>query len=252
VVLDVNAQDNLRGVNFHYAMLEWEYRKLTLGGGLIALSQFGVQEAFWGKRYIEKSYQDLNGFGFDSDMGLIAKYRFTGWLEADLAVTNGEGTVALNHNRSNKYGAGVTLRPAAGFTLRAYGDTYRLTGQKGGPNATQRTVALFAGYSNSRFSVGAEYNRQADRQLVAGYNLSGYSVYAGLSLGKHATVYARYDRTDTDTYDWRAGLNSDMLVAGFDFRPLKQLSLSPNYRYMKPAGGGQEQHYIALNAGFSW
>jgi len=103
VVLDVNSKEGDRTVNFHYAMLEWEYKNLILGGGMVALAQFGVQEAFWGKRYIEKSLQDLNGFGFDSDVGIIVKYKFIDWLDADFSITNGEGTTRLNTNNSNRY-----------------------------------------------------------------------------------------------------------------------------------------------------
>lgn len=37
------------------AMIEWEYGKLSLKGGLIGTTQFKHQESFWGKRYLMNS-----------------------------------------------------------------------------------------------------------------------------------------------------------------------------------------------------
>lgn len=253
VAVDVNSSGGSRGVYFHYAMLEWEYKKLKLSGGLIGLSQFSVQEAFWKRRYIEKTFLDLNVFGYASDVGVIAEYSFADWIEADLTVTNGDGAKSLNHNKENRYGAGVTVRPVEGLTLRAYADTYRNTYSIGGIRAVQQTLALFAGYGNEQFSVGAEYNYQKDRQLNIGSNYSGFSVYADVQLWEKGALFARYDYMDEpDIYGWQQEMiYNNMLIAGLDIRPLRQLSISPNYRYQETFGG-VAQHLIALNVGFSW
>ena len=264
VVLDVNSFENARTVNFHYAMLEWTHENLTLGGGLIALSQFGEQEAFWGRRYIEKSFQDLNGFGFDSDLGMIAKYRFTDWLEADFAITNGEGTMNLNNNNTNKYGFGVTIKPVTGLTVRAYTDIYSDSPDlylELAPNETvvyknQSTAAVFAGYRNDFFSLGAEYNYQKSRNFIDECNYSGYSVYAGVPLGEKFELFGRYDYVDTETpagltYNWESVANENTLIAGFEYHPVKQLYISPNYRYVKPIVS-DAFHSVGINVGFSW
>ena len=263
VVLDVNTlDDNTRTANFHYAMLEWAYQKLTLSGGLIYLSQFEEQEAFWGRRYIEKSFQDLYGFGHDSDLGLKLKYGFTDWLSADFAITNGEGTLNLNNNNTYKYGLGITVIPVTGLTLRAYTDLYGKSPNlypEAGPSASyknQGTIALFAGYSNSSFSLGAEYNNQKNRSFVNGCDYSGLSVYAGVPLNEKFGLYGRYDYVDTKTldgitYDWSAIVNESALVAGFEYKPTSQLSISPNYRYAESLAG-DGFHAVSVNVGFSW
>ena len=262
VVLDINAfDDNTRTANFHYAMLEWAYDKLTLSGGLIYLSQFEVQEAFWGRRYIEKSFQDLYGFGHDSDLGLKLKYGFTDWLSADFAVTNGEGTLNLNNNNKYKYGFGITAKPVTGLTLRAYADLYSKSPDLYptlGPLASyksQGTVALFAGYSNDVFSLGAEYNNQMNRSFVEGCDYSGLSVYAGAPLGEKLGFFGRYDYVDTktsdgNTYDW-SFVNKNALVVGFEYKPISKLSISPNYRYVESLAS-DSRHYVGVNVGFSW
>ena len=262
VVLDINAFDNnTRTANFHYAMLEWACQDFSLSGGLIYLSQFEEQESFWGRRYIEKSFQDLYGFGHDSDLGLKLKYRFVDWLSADFAVTNGEGTLYLNSNNRYKYGFGVTAKPINGLTLRAYADLYSKS-----PNLypdagslasyeNQGTVALFAGYSNDMFSLGAEYNHQMNRSFVEGCDYSGLSIYAGAPLGEKLGFYGRYDYVDTKTsdgvaYNW-AFVNKNALIAGFEYKPTSQLSISPNYRYAESLSG-DGRHAVSVNVGFSW
>jgi hypothetical protein len=251
-VLDVNvADDGQRSVNFHYAFFEWTWRDLRIDGGLIALSQFAVQEAFWGRRYIEKSFQDLNGFCFDSDLGVTLKYRFTDWIEADATLINGEGTRQINTSKMNRYGLGATLRPLKGLSLRAFLDFHESL-DKNAPN--QRTVSLFAGYRNSFFSVGAEYNSQKGKDFMKGADYSGISVYGGVPLGGRFDLYARYDNVKTSSgsaFDWQgAGINKDIFIAGIEYHPVVNFQISPNYRYIRPIGGGG-LHFFGINAGFS-
>ncbi|WP_280748666.1 hypothetical protein [Parabacteroides sp. PF5-9] len=264
-VLDINANSEaIRTVNFHYVMLEWAYKNLTLGGGMIALAQFGVAEAFWGRRYIEKSFQDLNGFGFDSDLGVIAKYKFADWLSADFSLTNGEGTMKLNTNNSNKYALGLTVQPLEGLFIRAYGDVFTQSEDlypayalaENASFKSQRTVAVFAGYRNEHFSLGAEFNKQFNRSFIDGCDYQGYSVYTGVPLSSKVELYGRYDYVDTDTpegitYDWLSVANKNTLIAGLEYHPIKQLYVSPNYRYIEPLYG-DGFHAISLNLGFSW
>lgn len=263
-VLDINANEGTRTVNFHYVMLEWDYKNLTLGGGMVALTQFGVQEAFWGRRYIEKSFQDLNGFGYDSDLGIMLKYRFADWLDADFSLTNGEGTLGLNTNNSNKYGLGITARPFKGFTLRAYGDLFTKSEDLYPSSAilenasfeNQMSLAFFAGYRNEYFSLGAEYNKQMNRSFIDGCDYQGYSVYAGVPLSEKFELYGRYDHVDTDTpqritYDWNPIANENTIIAGLEYHPIRQIYISPNYRYIEPLAG-DGFHTVSLNVGFSW
>lgn len=265
VVLDINTLHNgNRSTYFHYAMLEWTYQKLELSGGLIYLSQFEVQEAFWGRRYIEKSFQDRYGFGHDSDLGIKARYHFTDWLNADFAITNGEGTLNINNNNSYKYGLGITLKPTKELTFRAYADLYsdsqnlrpELDAEAKVSFTDQKTAAIFAGYSDEQFSLGIEYNYQMNREFVDGCDYYGFSVYGGLPLSQKLGWFGRYDYVDTQTadgirYGWTSIAHKNALVTGFEYYPIRQLAIAPNYRYAETFAG-DKYHTIGVNVGFSW
>ena len=244
-VLDVNATQNGRGAGFHYAFLQWTWKRLSIAGGLVALSQFAVQEAFWGRRYVEKSFQDLYGFGPDSDLGIILNYRLTSWLEADAALVNGSDIVHAEGVRMNRFAWGLTSRLPAGLLLRAYFDVNRysdIVWYGAAPSFTnQSTTALFAGYKNEFFSFGAEYNQQLAKDFIEDNNYFGISLYGGLALGRKFDLYARYDYVNTE---------KAMFVTGLEYHPVKKLQISPNYRYLQ-SPGGEGSHFIGLNVGFS-
>ena len=54
---------------------EYSRNGLTLDFGLIGTNTFNLQEALWGKRYLLKSFQDLNGYASSADLGLGIKYQ---------------------------------------------------------------------------------------------------------------------------------------------------------------------------------
>jgi hypothetical protein len=254
--MDMKFKDGQRVINYHYAYLEWTYRNLTLDVGLVPLSQFTVQETFWGRRYIEKSFQDINDFAYPSDVGAKVRYKFTDWLEVDASIVNGEGLLQLNTNKTNRYALGATILPLNGVTLRAYLDTYSKFSDPnlGIPTANQSSIAFFAGYRNDIFSLGAEYSRQTAKKFVKGNNYSGVSVYAGVPISKKFDWFARYDHVDTQTtagsdYNWSAIVNKTMFITGVEFHPIKALQLSPNYRYVESIFGGGA-HYICINLGY--
>ena len=59
------------------AYLEWKdlFPKTTLSFGMVPYFQFGLQEKFWGNRYIYKSLMDQNKFGHSADLGICAKIK---------------------------------------------------------------------------------------------------------------------------------------------------------------------------------
>ena len=54
------------------AMISWKSGKWTLNAGLISTTQFKLQEDFWGKRYVMKSFQDEYKFGSSADLAVSA------------------------------------------------------------------------------------------------------------------------------------------------------------------------------------
>ena len=101
-----------------------------------------------------------------------------------------------------------------------------------------------------------KYNNQINRSFVDGCDYSGVSVYAGVPLNEKLGFYGRYDYVETKTsdgvaYEWAAIVNKNALVAGFEFKPMSRLSISPNYRYVESLAG-DSRHAISVNVGFSW
>ena len=103
------------------AQVTWKTGGLTLNGGMISTTQFGVQEKFWGYRYIMKSFQDEYKFGSSADLGISASYKFNNWVRADAIIVNGEGYKKVQVKDGLQYGLGATFTPVEGLTLRLYG-----------------------------------------------------------------------------------------------------------------------------------
>ena len=258
----IDVEEGLRRNAFiHLAMLEWNHKNLTIGGGLVGLLQTEIQETFWGHRYVEKSYQNLVDMGLVTDIGIVAKYKFADWVNADLTIINGEGTRSINTNNSNKYGLGVTLRPVKGLILRAYADIYtesenlRATIAAGetASFADQKTIATFVGYQHDKFSLGLEYNTQVNKSFVEDCNYYGYSAYAQAKLSEKMGVFCRYDYVDTKTpdnlsFNWSFA-NKDMFIAGLEYKASKNFRMAPCYIFNQTLSE-VKSHYISLKAEF--
>ncbi len=243
-----------REVVLKNAMLTWQEKGFTTNGGLIGLLQFGVQEKFWGCRYIAQSFQDLYKMGPSADLGVTAAYKFLPWLEADVSFTNGEGYKNLNMDNKYRYGLGTTLKIRDRFLFRIYGDIYQQSLQE----ENQQTLALFGGYRTDRFSIGAEYNYQRNNQWVNGNDYYGYSVYTTVPVHKKWKLIARFDHIDSNNKDnlsWSA-FTGEMVIAGIEFEPLKQLKITPNYKYFRDFDTKllthDTFHTVYLNVLFNW
>lgn len=116
---DVNDHQRIGYVK--NAQITWKQNGWTLNAGLITTTQFKVQEDFWGKRYVMKSFQDEYKFGSSADLGVSVAYKFNKVVSADVIVANGEGYKKVQVKDGLQYGAGVTLTPVEGLTVRAYG-----------------------------------------------------------------------------------------------------------------------------------
>ncbi|MCA1745802.1 MAG: hypothetical protein LC643_08925, partial [Bacteroidales bacterium] len=103
---DVSSYSLLRRFGyFKTAALYYTHELLRLEFGLIETAQFKVAEAFWGKRYIFKSFMDEYKFGPSADIGIKAVYK-TGLFELDAGIFNGEGYSSLQNDNTFKVAAG--------------------------------------------------------------------------------------------------------------------------------------------------
>ncbi len=105
--------------------------------------------------------------------------------------------------------------------------------------ATQQTIALMAGYSNQNFRIGVEYNYQADNNLIKDQNYSGYSIYGTYFLNAKSNLFARYDYLNSvnnlaHSHSWNYENDGQLFMAGFEYNPVKEIGISPNYQYWTP------------------
>lgn len=240
----VKGADYERVAFIKNAFLSWTPGKFTFNFGLTGTEQFGLQEKFWGYRYIWKSFQDEYKFNASADLGVTAEYRFNDWVSADLSFFNGEGYKKLNVDNKYRYGAGVTLTPVKPLVLRAYYDRYD---GKGEDATTQQSMALFAGYKHKWFSVGLELNKLWASGFVDKQDQTGYSAYASVYMNKKFTLFGRYDEL-TSRDDYFSG-DQRRAVVGLQYEPLRYLRISPNFQTVNPSDG-RASSYLFLSVEF--
>jgi hypothetical protein len=216
-----------------FAYLQYQKQNLTVKFGLISNTSFDVQEKFWGYRYILKSFQDQYGLSPSADFGLSTEYKFNDIISADVMVQNGEGFKVQDADSALKTGIGVTLYPLKNIKLRGYYDFMK----KG--SANQQTEALMVGYANNKFSLGVEYNYQADSKLKSGQDWSGYSAYGTYYFNAKTDLFARYDnlssvKVGSAEDPWNYSKDGQLMMLGLEFIPLKGIKIAPNYQLWTP------------------
>lgn len=228
------------------AYISWTRKGLTISGGMISTTQFNMQEKFWGRRYIMKSYQDQYKFGASADLGISVAYNFADWVSGDFIVVNGEGYKKIESNRGLLYGLGFTFTPIENFKIRLYGglNDSALDGE-----SDRYNYAALVGYKNDKFTLAGEFNMLQNANNVSGQNLLGCSVYGSAKVHKLIDVYARYDYL-TSNSNW-ASDDKSAVIAGFEIIPCKYVKISPNFRMDIPEHGGELKYmgYISCYFG---
>lgn len=245
------------------AFVNWKDKNFNINGGLIGLLEYNTQELYWMHRYVLKSYQDLNKMAPSVDLGVSVEYTFNPFITADLTFTNGEGYKKVKKDNSARYAGGISLHPTRNTIFRVYGDVYNHSEElrdalpAGVTNANyknQYILALFAGYMDKTVSCGVEYNHLYNKGFIENKNYYGYSVYSSVKVAPKFRVYGRYDLTKSTQPNnfnepWN-DLDGQLMIVGVEFRPAKQLKISPNIRNLNPTRSRSEQ-YFYINLDFN-
>ncbi|MBR5783702.1 MAG: hypothetical protein IKY43_00875 [Bacteroidales bacterium] len=223
-VMDVGTPKATKGdydrlAYIKYAQITWKKDNFTLQSGLIPTLLFGVQEKFWNHRYVMQSFMGRCKFGSSADLGLSASYRFVDWFSMDAILVNGEGYKKIQSSDGGMlYGLGLTLTPIDGFLLRFYSEL----------NQTESTnvfnYAMFMGYKNEYFLLGAEYDMQRldDEGLVK----SGLSVYGSVDFSNKVEGFLRMDKLDSEESED----GETVFVLGSQFVLTENIKIAPNIR----------------------
>lgn len=230
------------------ALVTWKHGAWTLNGGLITTTQFKVQEDFWGKRYVMKSFQDEYSFGSSADLGVSVAYRFNDYVSADVIVVNGEGYKRVQVQDGLQYGAGVTVNPVEDLLIRVYG-SYNESTERNLKGITN--LAAFVGYADDLLSVAAEYNYQRNAKYVTGRHQHGLSAYATVSVHDKINVFGRWDYLASKSR-WDVEGDGMAGIVGAEFKLGKYVKLAPNFRLWAPYNDDfSNSTYVYLNASFS-
>lgn len=235
------------------AMIEWEYGKLSLKGGLIGTTQFKHQESFWGKRYLMKSFQDEYKFGSSADLGISCEYKWNKFINTDVIIANGEGYKKLQIGKGLQYGLGMTIKPYKDLTLRVYAsyNEYDNTGVHEENNYKGITnIAGFIGYKHKYFSLGSEYNFMKNTDYQYNKNKMGLSVYTTIILKENINIFGRYDYLYSNN-DW--DIENDLMagVCGIEFKVNKYIKFSPNFRMLHKFNQQRISPYLFFNVCFN-
>ncbi len=251
-VIDIGSfpkeSDNQRFAFIKYAEVGWKYKRLKLNAGMISTTMFKVQEYFWDKRYLMKSFQDEYDYGSSADLGICVAYQFTDELSADFIFANGEGYKKLQINDGLMYGLGVTYNPVKELTLRVYGEINEGSNEQ---EKASKDIALFAGYKNEHFSLAAEYSRMFNYKHGNGRDRYGCSVYGSWYIDKRWEIFARYDNVKSSD-DWDLAEDGQLGLVGVQYKIGKYITLGPNFRLWKPGHSEKaNQYYAYLNCSFN-
>ena len=236
-----DVSDNQRLAYVKNAMITWKKENFTLNGGLISNTQFNFQEKFWGYRYVAKDFQDMYKFGNSADLGISASYKFNDYVSADAIIVNGEGYKKLQKKDGLLYGAGVTLTPIKGLSVRFYGSVNEAA-DKSKENTSN--FAAFVGYKGDGFSVGAEYNAMKNASFAEDADQHGYSFFSTVKLSGKTEIFARYDDLCSSD-DWNISKDEQAAILGAQFKLGKYVKLAPNFRMSMPKATGAENKYFA-------
>ncbi len=213
------------------AMVTYKQNGLTVNFGLIGLSQFSIQEKAWGYRYLYKSFQDEHKFGSSADLGLHIAYKFDKAFSMDFTIVNGEGYKKIESDSTLRVGIGATVNPIKELSLRGYYDVIKKD------DVSQQSLAFFAGYKGKDFSMGAEYNKQMNNKNIDGKDLTGFSIYGTIKLDNKWKFFGRFDdlaSNELTENDWNIAKDGNVIIAGFEYTPVKGLKISPNYQGWNP------------------
>jgi hypothetical protein len=228
--------------------MNYSNEKLTLTMGMVKTKLYMFQQGWWGMRYISKTFQDLNDYGTDSDLGVEATYKFSDMFEADLSLLNGEGGGNLQLDNNLRSSAGLTFKPSKNIAFRLYDDVMKNTG------VWQNTSVLFAGYKSDKFFLGAEFNYKTNLDTINGHIAWGISATGGINIAEKWMLFSRYDLSRSfipsdSYYNWNYKKDGSFLILGLQYSVTKMIRIALDYQsnfYDDPAKSTNRMIYLNL------
>jgi hypothetical protein len=215
------------------ASICYSTEKLNLNFGITGTRLFNFQQKFWGKRYIANTYQSLNGYGYVADLGISLDYQINDILKVDMTLMNGEGYTNIQLDNSLRTSAGFTITPSSNLAFRLYGDITRVE------KLWQPMFIGFAGFKNSKLTIGAEVTYKSNLDLNRGHHAWGFSGTGAVSVAEKTEVFARYDYSTSvippeGTRKWNYLNDGNFLILGIQHTFNDYVKIALDYQRRDP------------------
>ncbi len=236
---DVTKIDNKMSFMVYDAQFEWKnvVPNSSIVFGLMPAPTFvwGMSEAMYGYRSLEKTITDKNKIGTALEIGAMLKGKFDkeGKYGYTIMYGNGKGSSAEVSKFPKFYGS-VFAKFLNSFVVEAYFDyqnsyneQYRFTAKSVLAYKTNDYTFIFEPFFQNRNNA---VNLSLPQNPI-GFTLSGKVNILKKSDAEKAevlNVFGRYDYFDPDSNNGTLGFKENFLVAGVDFIPFKGFHIMPN------------------------
>ncbi|HVZ41220.1 MAG TPA: hypothetical protein VHI13_18210 [Candidatus Kapabacteria bacterium] len=256
---EANASNGKIGVFVKDAYLKWKnvFSGSDVTFGIQPTPTFDVSEGAWGYRSLEKTIMDLRGIAPSRDIGVSLRGKFDDKGMFGYWVMVGDGTGNKPEvDKYKRYYAQLQARPVEGMVIDLYTDLNARPNIVDSNNVADRlgndanTYALFIGYSSpNQYSFGVEAFMQSTQNAVltgrSPFTYRSRSIMGGTVYGSYFFVpklagVVRFDYYDPDNDASATGDKRNLIIAGLDWRPEKNVSIIPNIEmetYETPASG---------------
>ena len=206
-------------------------------------------ENSWGKRYIYKSFQDVNKWSHFSDAGVGLTYILSDNLIIDAQILNGDGY-------KNLQGSDGYMRGGAGIIFKADDISFRIARDVmprtmySDDYESQYINTLAVAYSGSNMTLGGEYNLRENTSNVVDNTSSAFSVYGNLDIGNDVSIFGRYDMSDSEDANenqWNIENEGELTIIGIEKQMTKGVKVAVNVKSFKAATLDGEEEAEANN-----
>lgn len=249
---DDNSQYSLirRSAYFKTVGIGYTKNKLNINFGIIDNQQYKMQEKFWGKRYIFKTFTDEYKFLSSSDLGINAVYKFNNKISLEAGIMNGEYLNNQDGFLKYIYNFGVNYLPIEVLSFKFY-SSYT------GNNNDLLKGGIFVGIKPSeKIMAGAEFDSMFDLKETGDFITYGYSLFCNYKIAKKWSLFGRYDSLNSNipdgyTIPFNLSKNGSAIIGGVEYQVNENVRLSLNYQDWYPmAANMSNTAYLYFNLEF--
>ncbi len=218
------------------AYLKWKLPIFDLIFGISATPTWEVIEEHFGYRSIEKTPLDLQKMGSARDFGFALKGGLgeSKKIKYHFMFGNGEG-VKSEVNKQKAFYFSLGFYPGD-FVIEFYGDYFDAEGHR-----QVYTYQGFIGFKKEKMRMGAQFATQSRLQDPdTSINYSIGSFYFIFNTTEKTSLIFRFDKMFEKNLDgnkisytpFSSLAPSNLIIAGFDLKPYKDVHFMPNIKYV--------------------